>query len=95
MQQVYQQVLLRTTPVGWEETTGQSGELDYCCPATIRAPANPRGSSELEWASRVGSRVPGLYTSAYPVTGYSLVPDKAKTLIKKKKQKTAHNRNSS
>lgn len=59
--------------------------LDCCC--SHDKGSSPGGLWQLEWASRVGSRVPGLYTSAYPVTGYSLVPDTSKDFNLKKNKK--------
>lgn len=66
-----------------KETTGQSGELDCCC-SHDKGSANPRGA--LSWNGPL-ELDPGLYTSAYPVTGCSLVPDTSKDFNLKKKKK--------
>lgn len=80
MQEVYQQVLLGIIRVGQEgKHWAEWGTGLLLQPQ--KGLSQPQGSSELEWASRVGSRVPGLYTLACPVTGRSLVPDTAETLI--------------
>ena len=54
--------------------------------ATIKAQPTP-GELWAGMASRVGSRVPGLYTLAYPVTGCSPVPDTSRDFNLKTKTK--------